>query len=313
MRSRSAVSHQKKPLFSRRFLWLIILLLLFLIPLLDRMGPSDAFLVTAPSSGEVQTRFDIADLAPEQQRLEGVPVTWLALPDSDHVRVSVLTDRQPLENPSPPPETQLNLEARHGLFVATLRMPFTTSALEDGTRFLNLWLPATTDRTRYVISGNLDQDRVDAIVEQLAVTDAPSAGFDPAPRPAVTRLSAPVPGGKEYLAFALATDILRQRFSGYNVQLSRDDSQRAHQALVNSTLDPNQRALPSEDTFEQALANRLDLQPPTTRSAQELHQDILLAAAYDLSADTQWTRPERWQEITYDDFVTQWEALFGSP
>lgn len=313
MRSRSAVSHHKKPLFNRRFLWLIILLLLFLIPLLDRMGPSDAFMVTAPASDEVQTRFATADLAPEQQRLEGVPVTWLALPDSDRVRVSVLTDRQPLENPSPPEVTQLTLEARHGLFVATLSMPLTTSALEDGTRFLNLWLPANTDRTRYVISGNLNQARVNAIVEQLAVSDAPSAGFDPAPRPAVTRLSAPPPGGVEYLAFSLATDILRERLSGYNVRLGRDDTQRSHQALFNSTLDPDQRALPDEDTFDQALAARLDTLATEPRSMEALHQHLLLAAAYDLSADTVWTRPERWRDLTYEDFVTQWEALFGSP
>lgn len=302
---------RRKPLFNRRFLWLIILLLLLLIPLLDRLGPSEAFLVSPPADDDVQTHFDLDSLAPEVIAPQGIPVTWVNLPDSNHITLTVIDSRQPAAATEPPESVRFELLSRHGRLLITAHFPLTSGALEDGTRFLNLWLPQPADMTRYVISGNLTEERVVAISEQLSGSDAPGSPFAPARRSSVTALSAPYPDGDEYLAFRIAMDLLEQQLGGYNARLSWDESGRQSRALFNITLDPQQRQLPDAERFEAVRERWAGHWRSEARTARYIHEQLVTAAAYDQRPQTMLDREARVKALDYDQFTTVWETWVG--
>lgn len=310
MRRRQSPSPHKKPTFDRRFLWLIIFIMIPLIPLLNSLGPAEAFMVSTTTEA-AQTEFAAADLRVHKTAVAEVPTTWSSLPGSQLVRISVLTDRQPLARPEPPAMTDLAIEARHGYLLVTLTLPLTTSALEAGTRFLDNWLPLPNDRTRYALSGDLTPELVLEIGDYLRRADAPGAGFDPASAPAVTTLTSPLPGRLDYEAFVIATDLLRRRLGGYNAQLRWDHSERQSKALLNITLAPDQRHLPTPEQFEASLARRVtDLNRSTLTTAQ-IHRQLITLAAYDLPTDILTQRQSQLETLDYAAFTDHWEAWFG--
>lgn len=302
---------RRKPLFGRRFLWLTILLLLLLIPLLDRLGPSEAFMVSPPAEGDVQTQFDLADLSPQVSAPQGIPVIWVHLPDSNHISLTVVDSRQPGAAPEQPEAVDFELSSRHGRLLITAHFPLTSGALEDGTRFLNLWLPTPTDTTRYVISGNLTEERMETISERLSGSDAPGSPFSPARRSSVTSVTAPYPDSDDYLAFRIAMDLLEQQLGGYNARLSWDEGARQSRALFNISLDPQQRQLPNAERFEAARERWAMRWRSEGRSARYIHDQLITAAAYDQNPETVLDWGARVRALDYDQFADVWEEWVG--
>lgn len=310
MSRRQSPSARKKSMFDRRFLWLIIFILIPLIPLLNNLGPSEGFLVPA-NDEPTQDRFARTGLQVQKSALGDVPATWVNLPNSDAVRVSVLTDRQPLARPEPPANVSLSVDARHGYYVATVTLPLTTAALESGTRFLDHWLPAPTARTRYALSGDLTDQRVMEIGLALGRADAPGSPFAPVAPSAVTAVTGPLPGQVEYEAFVIGMDLLSRRLDGYNPRLRWDHSERQSKALLNITLAPAQRGVPPAEDFQAALARRRAALTTDTLNAAHIHRQMITLAGYDLPADTLTTRLDWLDHLDFEVFASQWEVWFG--
>ncbi|TGG90081.1 hypothetical protein E4656_19630 [Natronospirillum operosum] len=302
---------QRKAFFNRRFLWLLIFILIPLIPLLNNLGPSEAFLVEPPA-GEVRTHFALAEVEFQQEVMAGLPVTWAPLPASGQIRISVLSDRQPLAVERPPETTELDLEARHGRLVATLTLPLTTAALQDGTRFLNHWLPVANRQTRVVMTGELTPERTQEIASVLAGADAPGVVVDIQPPSAVTRLTSPPPGTEEHLHFALAMDLLRQRLSGYNATLRWSHRGRDSLALLNTTLDSSQRQVPSEARFLETRAAWATAQGEGERPTDYIHRQLVTLAAYDVAPERLPARADELAALDYATFTTLWEQWLGT-
>lgn len=309
MSARSQPNPYRKPFFGRRFLWLLIFILIPVIALLNNLGPSEAFLVD-PVEGEVRTEFEVAQLSVRQDEFAGLPVTWVDLPDSGQVRVSVLSNRQPLEAAPAPGDTHLEVTARHGLMVSTLTMPLTTGALQDGTRFLSQWLPANTAQTRLVVTGDLTPERVEEIASRVASADAPGAALQVSRPAAVTRLVSPRPGTEGYLHFALAMELLGERLDGYNARLIWSHRTRDSEALLNTTLDSSQRRVPGEQDFLTLREDWVDAHTEQRRSVDYIHGQLVTLTAYDVTPDHLTERTERLAELDYETFRRLWEQWF---
>lgn len=302
---------EEKKLFSRRNLWILIFILIPLIYVLNEMGPDDS----VPSHAEpLQTAFDIGHVVVQRERMSGQPVWWTALPGSGVVEIGVLEPRLPTARIPIPDSQDLVTTARNDQFIVYLRSPVEQAALEVSLDFLTEWLPPPSPTTTYVLAGDLNAALTEQLVAILTRSRGPSIAFVAQPRAAITRLTSPPTGTQDQLAFVMAAELLRARLAGYDIQLSWDHRGERSIALINSSLLPEHREVPSQAEFERVQMAFLEQAYRTERSVQQISRYMMTMAAFGLETDYMATQTTRTRTLDYATFARVWrERISATP
>lgn len=290
-------------------MWIMIFVLIPLIYVLNEMGGEES----APSHAEpLQTLFDMGQVAVQRERIAGQPVWWAALPDSGVVEIGILEPRLPTARIPVPDSQDLATTARNNKFIVYLRSPVEQAALEVSLDFLTEWLPPPSPDTTYVLAGDLNAALTEQLVAILARSRGPAISFVAQPRAAITRLTSPPAGTQDQLAFVMAVDVLRDRLSGYDIQLDWDHRGERSIALINSSLNPEHRAVPSQAEFERVQAAFLDQAYRTERSVQQISRYMMTMAAFGLGTDFMATQTTRTRTLDYATFVRVWQESISA-
>ncbi len=301
-----------KPHFSRRFLWLLILLLIPLIPFLDSLGPDEVYRLPERTSQPADS-FSTAQVTESTvSEVRGnVPVLRLALPDAPEFRLSVVSDRQPAELPPLPQGITGESVFRYGRWVLNLVAPYDGDQLEALAEYLMWALPPATRDTRYVLSGPWSDELAGAVIGSLVQSDAPSYRVDPPRSRGVVVYTSPYPDEPGYWSFVLAMDLLDQRLTGYRAEMQWNQQVRPAEVALTTSLLPEQRELPAPGDFGSSRERLLRAVAAEERSLNGWHQQLIWLAAYDLAPGYLAERERQVSDLAYDEFARTWENLVG--
>ncbi|WLD58270.1 hypothetical protein NFC81_00410 [Salinispirillum sp. LH 10-3-1] len=300
---------EDKKLFSRRNMWILIFVLIPLIYVLNEMGGEET---TSNNAEPLQTLFDMGQVPVQRERISGQPVWWAALPGSGVVEIGVLEPRLPTARIPIPDSKDLVTTARNDKFIVYLRSPVEQAALEVSLDFLTEWLPPPSPDTTYVLVGDLNAALTEQLVTILSRSRGPAIPFVAQPRAAITRLTSPPTGTQDQLAFVMAVELLRDRLDGYDIQLSWDHRGERSIALINSSLIPEHRQVPSQAEFERVQAAFLDQAYRTERSVQQISRYMMTMAAFGLSTDYMATQTTRTRTLDYATFSRVWRERISA-
>lgn len=298
-----------KPRFSRRFLWILIFLLLLLIPLLSRLGPDEV--TGLPDREQVSDVVEVAGLTPVTELRGNVATVRAALPAAPVFRVTVLSAIQPLE--LEPLTEPLRGESfyRYGLWGLTLRAPYEATALADLADYLQFNLPPATPATRYVFSGPWSDESIGEVAGAMILSEAPSGDARPRPEAAVKTFAMPAPDAAAFWRFVLAMDLLDQRLVESTVELDWDQRVRPPRVYLSASLLPRHRTVPSEEAFVQARGRLARAVGAERLNVSAVHEHLVHMAAFDLPPSWLAGRLDAVQTLTYESFSEYWETLFA--
>lgn len=301
-----------KPHFSRRFLWLLILLLLPLIPFLDSLGPDEVYQLPEQTSEPVSSFAASRVFDDTVSEVRGnVPVIRLPLPEAPEFRLSVVSDRQPAELPPLPQGVTGESVFRYGRWVLNLVIPYDGEPLEALAEYLMEALPPATRDTGYVLSGPWTDEVASAVVGSLVQSDAPSYRVDPPGSRGVVVYTSPYPDEPGYWSFVLAMDLLDQRLGGYRAEMHWNQQVRPAEVALTTSLLPEQRGLPDSTDFENSRRRLLRAVAAEERSLAGWHQQLIWVAAYNLAPRHLAEREQRVGTLSFDEFARTWENLIG--
>lgn len=302
-----------KPRFSRRFLWLLILVLIPLIPFLRNLGPDEVYVLPERSSPTTES-FDTDHVTERLTRevRDNVSTLRLVLSDASDFRLTVISDRQPAELPPLPEGVSGESVLRYGRWTLTLVVPYDGDRLETLAEYLQWTLPPVTRRTGYVLSGPWSDRLAEVVVGSLVRSDAPSFRVDPPHSEGVLVYKSPYPDEPRYWPFLLAMDLLDQRLTGYRAEMHWNHQVRPSEVALTTSLLPEQRQLPSTSAFDASRQRLLRAVGAEKRSASGWHQHLIRLAAYALEPG-ELMEPERQVgAITFEDFARTWENTIGA-
>ncbi|MFY0663673.1 MAG: hypothetical protein JXQ97_03555 [Natronospirillum sp.] len=292
-------------------MWILIFVLIPLIYVLNEMGADDDSPNSA-NSEPLQTLFDMGQVAVQRERLSGQPVWWAALPGSGVVEIGILEPRLPTARIPIPDSQDLVTTARNNQFIVYLRSPVEQAALEVSLDFLTEWLPPPSPETTYVLAGDLNAALTEQLVSILSRSRGPAIPFLAQPRASITRLISPPTGTQDQLAFLMAAELLSERLAGYNIQLSWDHRGERSIALINSSLNPEHREVPSEADFERVQNAFLNQAYQTERSVQQISRYMMTMAAFGLGTDYMATQTTRTRTLDYATFARVWRERISA-
>lgn len=302
-----------KPHFSRRFLWLLILVLLPLIPFLNSLGPDETYQLPDRTTTPAVSFSATTVVSSAQSEVRGnVPVLRLPLPEAEQFRLAVISDRQPAELPPLPDGITGESVFRYGRWVLNLTVPYEGDQLESLSEYLMWALPPATRDTRYVLTGPWTDQLAGAVVGALVQSDAPSYRVSPPRSRGIVVYSSPYPNEPDYWSFVLAMDLLDQRLSGYQAEMQWNQQVRPAEVALTTSLLPEQRDRPEQGAFTDSQQRLLRAVAVEERSLAGWHQQLIWLAAYDLSPAYLAEREQEIESLMYSEFAQFWESLIGS-
>ncbi|WP_028669170.1 hypothetical protein [Saccharospirillum impatiens] len=283
--------------FSRRTLWLIIIVTIPLIVVLNRVGQDETV-----DSGVPESRtWSLDELAIERDDQSPGRKLWTVdLDQARQLRLTITQEQIPTEQLGIAVDAAMGTSRQGGQFQVTVVNPADTSALEASVDFLQTWLPDGDNRA-VVLSGKLDGERI-AIAERL-LEPLQGSGMtnQVAPQPSLGRLNSPPMGTSEQLAFLLWVGVLQQRLSGYDPQVRWDHRANISQVLINQTLNPGLFQPVTAEELEPLRVAYAASAAQRSRSAEQIHRYLVTSAVYDLPSDFLVSQQQRLSAITLSD------------
>lgn len=283
--------------FSRRTLWLIIFVTIPLIVVFNLVGQEEGVVSEVV---EPQAWF-LDDLAVEtDEQAPGRTLWTVDLDQARQLRLTITQDLIPTEQLDIAIEAAISTFRQGGQFQVTVVNPADTAALEASVDFLQSWLPDGDNRS-VVLSGDLDDDRMDIARRLLEPLSGEGVVNQVAPQPSLGRLRSPPMGTNEQLAFLLWVGVLQQRLSGYDPQVRWDHRAETSQVLINQTLSNDLFQPVTDEELKPVRAAYTASAEQRSRSGEQIHRYLVTSAVYDLPSDFLVSQQQRLSAITLED------------
>ncbi len=263
--------------FQRRTLWIIIFALVPAIVFLNNSGKS----VSIDSSDGTTQEFNVQDLEFNQAGSNW----WVNLAGSGVIAISIATLQQPITPLDIPEHQTFETTLRNGLAITYVKTPAEKAALDLTLDFLNLWLPPKEMLSSLVVAGEVNQDTLEYIIQELTTSRGRSIEINVHAPDELTVIPLPGMGQADQMAHIMAAGILQQRMAGYDIQLKWNHQGPQSYITLNSTISPEWLDPITQAEFQQAYDEMLAIAERPERSLDQIHRYLTTVSIYQLSSD----------------------------
>lgn len=280
--------------FQRRTLWIIIYVTIPLVIILNNIGGTPD---TEPSVGVdgLAQLWSLDELSVEQQG----NVAWLDLGTATTLELSVILNAIPTTSLALTNSAAYSSYFQGGKFVISVTNPVNEAVFDESLKFLAQWVPAEIDAI--VVSGPYSSQWAGLIEKRLQAPKGDGLAIGFAASKGLARLTSPAMNSPDQLAFLMAVSILKQRLSGYNIQMAWDHRRTDSIVTFNSTLSEDAFYPVSQDEFEpihQAFSQSASVRE---RTQAQLHKYLQTAVVYELPFSFFVEQPSRLAAVKVED------------
>ncbi|MFQ3230652.1 hypothetical protein [Reinekea sp.] len=280
--------------FQRRTLWIIIYVTIPLVIILNNLdGTPDNEHVGEVSGSDLLWSLD--ELTVEQQG----GIAWLDLRTAKSVELSVILNAIPTTSLALPNSTAFASYFQGGKFVISVTNPVNEAAFDESLKFIAQWVPA--DIEAIVVSGPYSSQWVELIQKRLQTPKGEGLAISFAAGKGLARLASPAMSSPDQLAFLMAVSILKQRLSGYNIQMAWDHRRSESQVTFNSTLSEDAFYPVTQEEFEPVHRAFSQSASVRERSQLQLHKYLQTAMIYELPFSFFVEQPSRLAAVKVED------------
>lgn len=290
------------PWFSRKFLTVLMLVLIPVIYLLHSTGPKPGDLV---ASGQSEQLYDLGQIQPRVETQSFGPALRLDLANPELTLIFKLS-QLPAQSWPLPDWVEVQGQVRAGHYLLSLTLAADQRRYNDLLLFLVDYLPAQGVRGLAAIGPNTD-----ASWQQLLTHVAQRSGqgqeVRPRDRRAITVLTSPATGTTEQIAFILAVQWLSSQLTAYAPSVEWDHSYSPSQVLINQSLPTSIEPMNDEQFVR--LQQQLSAQAEQPRSLRQIASYSLVLLAEQLSPEFITGQPERLAKLNLEMVNDQLRAL----
>lgn len=280
--------------FQRRTLWIIIYVTIPLIIILNNMDGTSDTEQAVGMKGQNQ-RWSLDKLKVKQQG----DIAWLDLGSAETLELSVILTAIPATSLALSNSAAFSSYFQGGKFVLSVTNPVNEAALDESLKFIAQWVPDEIEAL--VVSGPYSAKWAELIEKRLQAPKGDGFAISFAASKGLARLTSPAMNSPDQLAFLMAVSILKQRLSGYNIQMAWDHRRTDSIVTFNSTLSEDVFYPASQDELEpiyQAFSTSASVRE---RTQAQLHKYLQTAVVYELPFSFFVEQPSRLAAVRVED------------
>jgi hypothetical protein len=264
------------PRFSRRTLWIIIIVLIPVITILNSGGRSPV----EQSDTKLRDHFDLTELEFVSQG----PDWRVQLPGSGLIGIAVATPGIPTGKVDVPNHQDFDVTIRRNHTVTYIKIPAERASLDVTLDFLHQWLPPMDQHSHLIVAGEITDATGDYIREKLHDATGDYQSLTSAAPKELTAIPLPAMGSKEQFSVLLAANVLNNRLSGYATRFGWNHRGEVSYLTINATLRKDWLSPVTEPEFEQAKAGMLAAAAKPDRTVDQILRYLITIALDDLPA-----------------------------
>ncbi|MDN3648326.1 hypothetical protein QWZ13_05325 [Reinekea marina] len=280
--------------FRRRTLWIIIYITIPMIIILNNLG-SDPDVPENVVSASSNQRWSLDNV---EVRSIG-SVQWLALPSADSLIMSIVLNAIPSTSLAVDNSSAFSSQLQGGKLVLTLTNPVNKAVLEESLLFLEQWLPGNIESI--VVSGPFNTQWAELIDRALAETRGEGIEINISSSRGLAHLTSPPMQSQDQLAFLMAVSIIKQRLSGYDIQMSWDHRRERSVVTFNSTLSTDVLFDVNASEFKPIYEAFVESAKARNRTQSQLHRYLQTAIVYNVPFRFFVEQPERLANVSIKD------------
>lgn len=281
------------PRFSRKTLWMIIIILIPVITILNTSNRSPV----EQNGAEIQDRFVLNQL----EFISQGPDWRVQLPGSGLIAMAIAIPGVPTGKVDIPNHQDFEIAIRRNHTVTYIKIPAERAALDVTLDFLQQWLPPLDEHSHIIVAGEITDATLDYIREQMVDARGDSQPLSSAPPNELSVIPLPTMGTTEQMSVLLAANILNQRLSGYATRFSWNHRSDISYLTINATLRREWLELVTEDEFAQAKASMLEAAVQPDRSVDQILRYLTTIALDSLPAEFILQQAESINNLTLQD------------
>jgi hypothetical protein len=284
-----------KKLFSRKNLWIGIVVLIPLIQILNYFGQDHDHLHTPDT---VIEHFNLSELTLKEYDNDHYKTYYSPL-DSDALVIGIAIDQIPAAIPTIDHDT-FKTGIQNNYFYTQFTMQLNDQAVLDTLDFMADWLPPFNEKTKLVIVGPVNEKTIKWIQSRLNRNLGTTIERRAELPQALTLVELPKMGSKDMSLFLIANGILSQRLAGYDVQVEYNFKNETAYLMINATIDQQLLFEISDDEFNLSLA-QYQQGAMKLRNVNQITASLLKMANYGLSTEFITEQHLRFDNIRKED------------